>query len=82
MTSKREHVDGKGEVEGGESINGNGRDEGGMSRRDTLHEGGRERSDVVQYNLIGLNLSVTFGWIIQRVLNDYRRSSRFMRQPS
>lgn len=53
MTSKREHVDGKGEVEGGESINGNGRDEGGMSRRDTLHEGGREgkeRCGTVQPN--------------------------------
>lgn len=81
MTSKREHVDGKGEVEGGESINGNERDEGGISRRDTL-EGGREGIDVVQCNLIGLNRPVAFGWIIQRVLNDYRRSSRFMRQPS
>ena len=41
MTSKREHVDCKRKVKGGESIDGNGRYEEEMSSRDTL-EGGRE----------------------------------------
>ena len=40
MTSKGEHVDGKGEAEGGESIDGNGRGEKEMSRRDTPGRGG------------------------------------------
>lgn len=50
MTSKREHVDGKGgEVKDGGSINGDGRDEEEMSSGGTV-EG---RRDVVKYNLMG-----------------------------
>jgi len=52
MTSKREHVDGKGEVEDGGSINGGGRDEEEMSSGGTV-EGRRQGRDVVKYNLMG-----------------------------
>jgi len=40
MTSKREHVDGKGKVEDGESINGDGRDKE-MRREVHLREDGK-----------------------------------------
>ena len=60
MTSKREHVDGRREVEGSESINGDGRDEEQTSNRDTLEEG-REGKAVVQDNLTRLNRSAGSG---------------------
>jgi len=89
VTSKREHVDGKGWAEVVKSMtDGDGKDEkevsgrGGEGEREMnsrgTAEGGRRRKDVVQYNLSGFLRSTWFREVARRVLNGVRGLSRAM----